>query len=338
MANFFSRGGLTLDRLHTLLAVSEAGGITAAAPGKPSLQSQMSRQIAELEQFFERQLVERRGKGIALTADGQQLAMIVRDSFTALRDFGATPVVAPLDVLVGAGDSVIRWWLIPQGAAFDPARVQVSAMSGEEIVAGLLDAKLDFGIVRASELHSGLSSRVLGNVDYALYVPAALLPEGKHHRVKDSVQRVPIGVLNGEPSFSARLEAWLSRAGVRLTPSCIFETFPQVHAAVVAGRAPPCCRRWHAPSSRARDFTSFRVRSSASTTSACAWRGRRASSGSARASRSSSRGSSRVCSGSGRGSGCGRGCGRRVNDSGPRRAPRRASPPRRCRARTVPSA
>jgi DNA-binding transcriptional LysR family regulator len=206
MTNFFSRGGLTLDRLHTLLAVSEAGGITAAAPGKPSLQSQMSRQIAELEEFFERQLVERRGKGIALTADGQQLAMIVRDSFTALRDFGATPVVAPLDVLVGAGDSVIRWWLIPQGAAFDPARVQVSALSGEEIVAGLLDAKLDFGVVRASELNSGLSSCVLGNVDYALYVPAALLPEGKHHRVKDLVQRLPIGVLNGEPSFSARLE------------------------------------------------------------------------------------------------------------------------------------
>jgi DNA-binding transcriptional LysR family regulator len=259
MANFFSRGGLTLDRLHTLLAVSEAGGITAAAPGKPSLQSQMSRQIAELEQFFERQLVERRGKGIALTADGQQLAMIVRDSFTALRDFGATPVVAPLDVLVGAGDSVIRWWLIPQGAAFDPARVQVSAMSGEEIVAGLLDAKLDFGIVRASELHSGLSSRVLGNVDYALYVPAALLPEGKHHRVKDLVQRVPIGVLNGEPSFSARLEAGLSRAGVRLTPSCIFETFPQVHAAVVAGRCAavlPTLARAELPRSGFHEFQS----------------------------------------------------------------------------------
>jgi DNA-binding transcriptional LysR family regulator len=54
--------------------------------------------------------------------------------------------------------------------------------------------------------------------------------------VRPMLQSLPIGVLNGEPSFSARMDAALQREKLRLTPVWSCETFPQLHAAVAAGR------------------------------------------------------------------------------------------------------
>lgn len=57
-----SKGGLSLDRLRALLEVGAAGSIVKAAGGDPVRQSQYSRQIKELEDFFQTKLVERHGK------------------------------------------------------------------------------------------------------------------------------------------------------------------------------------------------------------------------------------------------------------------------------------
>jgi DNA-binding transcriptional LysR family regulator len=235
MNDLFARSGLSIDRLRSFLAVAEAGGITKAVPGNPIRQSQFSRQINELEHFFDLELLERRGRNVVLTNAGRELAGVVREILARLKDVAAATPDARLDVTVGASDSVIRWWILPRHRAFGRARLQVSMLSGAEVVDGLLDAQLDLGIVRASDLRSGLRSRALRTIDYALYVPKQLVPKGKRLGVKELFQRLPIGVLNGEPRFSERLDAALDQAKVRVWPAFVCETFPQLQAAVAAG-------------------------------------------------------------------------------------------------------
>jgi len=70
----FSTRGLSLDRLRSFLEMAEAGGIARAAPGDPVRQSQISRQIRELEEFFGTELTQRRGKGLVLTPAARRLA------------------------------------------------------------------------------------------------------------------------------------------------------------------------------------------------------------------------------------------------------------------------
>lgn len=55
-----ARGGLSLDRLASLVALADARGVSAAARGDPARQSQFSRQLKELEAFFGVALIERR--------------------------------------------------------------------------------------------------------------------------------------------------------------------------------------------------------------------------------------------------------------------------------------
>ncbi len=50
--SLFSERGLSLDRLKVLIEVRDAGSIAQAAPGDPVRQSQYSRQLRELSEFF----------------------------------------------------------------------------------------------------------------------------------------------------------------------------------------------------------------------------------------------------------------------------------------------
>lgn len=62
----FAESGLSLDRLKALLEVGAARSIVKAADGGSVRQSQYSRQIKELEDFFRTRLIERQGKGTRL--------------------------------------------------------------------------------------------------------------------------------------------------------------------------------------------------------------------------------------------------------------------------------
>src|SRR5580692_4130794 len=108
MNDLFNRRGLSIERLRSFLAVAEAGGITLAAPGKPTRQSLMSRQIGDLEEFYRFALIERRGRNIVLTPAGEALASAARAALGLLADVATVTTGAPLDVNIGAGDSVIQ--------------------------------------------------------------------------------------------------------------------------------------------------------------------------------------------------------------------------------------
>ena len=113
MTALFDRNGLSIERLRSFIAVAEAGSITLAALGKPSRQSLISRQMDDLEKFYGFKLTERRGRNIIFTPAGEALVVAARVALAQLADVAAVTAEAPLDVSIGAGDSVIQWWLFP---------------------------------------------------------------------------------------------------------------------------------------------------------------------------------------------------------------------------------
>ena len=112
-SKLFAESGLSLDRLKALLEVGAAGSIVKAANGDPVRQSQYSRQIKELENFFRSRLIERQGKGTRLTANGKELARISRFFMLGLSNFQRGCLAEEQTFRIGASATFIRQFLLP---------------------------------------------------------------------------------------------------------------------------------------------------------------------------------------------------------------------------------
>src|SRR5215472_12840895 len=119
-ARLFAESGLSLDRLKALLEVGAAGSIVKAANDDPVRQSQYSRQIKELEDFFRTRLIERHGKGARLTANGKELARISRFFMLGLSNFQRGCLAEQETFRIGASATFIRAFLIPVISAVPP--------------------------------------------------------------------------------------------------------------------------------------------------------------------------------------------------------------------------
>src|SRR3954470_2808236 len=111
--SLFSERGLSLDRLKVLIEVRDAGSIAQAAPGDPVRQSQYSRQLRELAEFFGCEVARRQGKLLKLTAQGAQLAELARGQLRSLQDFRTECRAENFEYTIAAGDSLLQWLVIP---------------------------------------------------------------------------------------------------------------------------------------------------------------------------------------------------------------------------------
>ncbi len=179
--NLFAMGGLSLDRLKSFIEVAEKGAIARVAEGDPSRQSLISRQIGELEAFFEVELTARKGKGLKLTEAGLELARQIRRQFQALADFKTTCAHQAPVYRLAAGNSILEWLLAPRMgvlAASVPGTFSLLDWRTGDITRGLLDHTVDFGIIRKSALVPPLKFHSLGILRYRLFVPKRLGKRG----------------------------------------------------------------------------------------------------------------------------------------------------------------
>jgi DNA-binding transcriptional LysR family regulator len=186
-AKLFAASGLSLDRLRSLLEVGAAGSIVKAADGDPVRQSQYSRQIKELEDFFCTKLIERQGKGTRLTANGKELARISRFFMLGLSNFQRGCLAEEQTFRIGASATVIQRLLLPLLA--DPritrgkTRYITQVAGDDEIERRLHDLTLDFGVITRATISRPLQTRELGKWKLRLWVPKAL------HRTEASAAR-----------------------------------------------------------------------------------------------------------------------------------------------------
>jgi DNA-binding transcriptional LysR family regulator len=196
-ARLFAASGLSLDRLRALVEVGAAGSITKAAGPDPVRQSQYSRQIKELEGFFQAKLVERHGKGIRLTAGGRELARISRFFLLGLSNFQRGCLAEEQTFRIGAGATFIDRFLLPvlgAASASTGPRHAVEIADNLEIERRLHDLTLDFGVVTTSAVSRPLQIRELGSWPLRLWVPKTLCLDETQARLALKERRLPFVV------------------------------------------------------------------------------------------------------------------------------------------------
>ncbi len=247
--------GLSLDRLHSFLAIADAGGLARAAPGDPVRQSQLSRQLKELETALGRPFFLRTGRGMELTPAGRSLARVVRELDQGLTDV-ASAETGPVRVSLGGGDSVLQWLVLPRLPVLEGIELELGALGSDGVVSALQDHQIDLGLLRASEARDELKSVRLGVVTYALF---SAVGRGK----------LPLAVPTTERGLT-RAISQLGLAALRC------ETFPQVAQAVRSGSFAgvlPTFARTILPAAQFK-MTSHPALDSAATPLLLAWRAR----------------------------------------------------------------
>ncbi len=197
-ARLFTDTGLSLDRLRALVEVGAAGSIAKAAEGDPIRQSQYSRQIKELEDFFQTKLIERYGKGIRLTRGGKELARISRFFLLGLSNFQRGCRAEEQTFRIGSSATFIRCYLLPVLAA-SPAvrsgpRYAVEVTNDLDAERRLHDLTLDFAVVTSAAISRPLQLESLGSWRLNLWVPKAICRDDRQAVQALKNQELPLAL------------------------------------------------------------------------------------------------------------------------------------------------
>ncbi len=238
-SELLQHSGLSFDRLQSFCLVAEAGGVTNAAKGDPAKQSLYSRQIRDLEEFFGVELMRRGGRGITLTEAGANLHRISREHFAALSDFKSECKEQPVEVVIGAGDSIIQWLLLPRLAEIRKSlprmRLKFLNLTTDDAVKRLADGLIDFAVVREDAIARPLQSAPLGVMGYSLFMPQSLKSApGKKSDVK-LLDNLPLATLEGGGSFRGALAEIAKKQKFKVNIQIECSSFPLAARAVCKG-------------------------------------------------------------------------------------------------------
>lgn len=139
--------------------------------------------------------------------------------------------------MVGAGESLIQWLLLPRMAELAEAHPRLAVtfqnLKADEILRSLLDGGVDFGVVSRFEPNRMLASAPLGKQDYCLFAPASILPANPKLKVKsDILEQLPRAMLEGSAAVRKALEEEAHHAGLKLNVRLRFSSYPQLAQAV----------------------------------------------------------------------------------------------------------
>ena len=235
-----ARRGLSLDRLRVLCEVGDAGSIARAAGSDPARQSQFSRQLKQLEDFFEVELTRRQGKELVLTEAGQELVEIARESIGRIQDFQLRATGQPLRFAIGAGDSLVQWLVLPRLVArqynLRNVSLRVQNLRTSEITNRLHDLSLDFGLVRRDAVSKPLAAFPLGKMEFALFCSKVVFPGGippDHRKVFESI---PLAMQSGDGIFMRQFREWAASTDLDIPIKLECDSFPQACRALCSGQ------------------------------------------------------------------------------------------------------
>lgn len=219
--NLVGKKHFSVDRLAALCHVAEVGSISAATGDNASKQSLYSRQIGELETFFGLDLLDRHSRPYRVTEEGTELVRISRLFLSAVDDFAAHCHHNPLKLVIGAGESLIQWLLIPEvlprlKRSIPEARVIFRNLRTAVIVESLNNGEIDIGLVRENAVTGNLKSVKVPPLSYSLFVPKAFRAKLKSPVTLDQAARFPMAVLAGGGQYRSTLEELAKSSGCEL--------------------------------------------------------------------------------------------------------------------------
>ncbi len=237
--SLFAERGLSLDRLKVLVEVHDAGSIARAAPDDPVRQSQYSRQLRELSEFFGIEVARRQGKLLKLTEQGMRLAELAREQLRSLQDFRSECNSASLDYTIAAGDSLLQWLVVPRlgrvARGKQHTRFATVNLRTNEIVQQLSEGRIDFGITRRDAVTDGLKTAPLGEMTFAVAVPRTLVSSVKQLTLAEILAKTPLAAQTTDGQFAQRLRDVAHACGVEFSPALVCQSFPHALSAVRSG-------------------------------------------------------------------------------------------------------
>lgn len=170
----------SLSSLRAFAAVAELGGFSQAARVLNVTHAAVSQQVRGLEQALDTALVARDGRGMALTAEGQQLAQALLDGFAT--------VAAGVDTLrAGGSDRPVRitltasfatQWLMPRLKEFWDLYPDIAlSLHPDARVVDLRRDGMDLGIRYGNGDWQGVTARFLAPARMAVAASPDLLAE-----------------------------------------------------------------------------------------------------------------------------------------------------------------
>jgi DNA-binding transcriptional LysR family regulator len=208
--------------LFSLLAVARTGSVGAAARQQHRTSSAISQQLRRLEAHFGVALLERAGRGVLLTAAGEavlpaltQLSNEAEAFFGELAALSGRPVAT---VRVAASDYLGKALLVPALRPFVEGRAhvrfEVITTHSRDAIGRVARGEVEFGVVSADTVPSGLETRHLFDQPFAWVGPR----RGRRRRGESLLTRLahePLLRLGAESLGRRLLDDVLERAGIR---------------------------------------------------------------------------------------------------------------------------
>lgn len=239
LKELFKNPGLSLERLHTLILVAKAGSISAASAGNPTLQSQYSRQIKDLGEFFGVALLEDGERRKRLNEHGRELAKLAQLSLESLAVFKRSTQGQAERYVIGAGDSLIQWKFLPKFSeiqqVFEGAGLVFKNLTTQGVAEGLLDGSLHLALIDNRSAPGECKTLASFEYGFRLVVPQTLL-EGKTSRQVDTLLgTLPLSVMEGRGQMRRNLEQRIQKKGLDMDIRLECTSYPQIAVAVRAG-------------------------------------------------------------------------------------------------------
>jgi DNA-binding transcriptional LysR family regulator len=237
--DLFKNGGLSLERLNTLLKFSEAGSLIKAANNDLGMQSRLSHHLRELSEYFGVELTERVGRSVKLTAAGKSLVQLTREHFLALQSFRNQATRAIPTLRIAAGESLLQWLLVPAIGRVrrpsNPIRFKLSNLRTRDIVDYLNQRRIDFGLLRADAMEKPLKHMAICEQSYAIFVPQRLVPTRGMLTIKDALLNCPHAAIGGDGQLLKQLGELAGSLGGVFIPELVCDSIGQCVAAVETG-------------------------------------------------------------------------------------------------------
>jgi DNA-binding transcriptional LysR family regulator len=237
--------GLSLDRLRNFLAFADKGSIAKASPDSLARQALISRQIGELEQYFSTELTVRRGKTLALSEAGENLANLVRSQFQDLEEFQKKLRGQRRTFSIGAGASVLEWLVVPCASKIrgilGNSALRLSSQRSRELVESIRDGQLDFAIVRddaiSEELRLKSSLPLRKRVAFSLCASGKLLGTKPISALSDPAEwrSLPFAANGGGGQLDATFRAAMTAAVGEFHPVVECDSLLQVRELIAQG-------------------------------------------------------------------------------------------------------
>jgi LysR family glycine cleavage system transcriptional activator len=169
-----------LNALHAFARVAETGSFAEASKVLNVTPAAVSQQVRRLEQFFDTKLLQKHGRGVLLTEDGQILSRATLNGLAQMEQGIAqlSNRTSGKAVRVTTSPSFATHWLMPRIAEFQRAHPDIAIQLDLNAEARALDRRADFDLAirycKWDDLPAGAD--LLKSVTLNVLCPTILLP------------------------------------------------------------------------------------------------------------------------------------------------------------------